>query len=172
MKQRCAPGCASWRPSARASAIGGCTFSRDGKRPRTERFGGGSTTREYLGCTERKGWQCSAGGASDFEPRRGCRSAGQSKSGGYHRELKPFSQRPLKIASRFFGQVARTHLVTRHLLDDLPVGIPKCDWQPGTFTLRVSLSDILPLHPIPKTKSGRLRRRIDTPRTHSIGWAS
>src|SRR2546422_2945926 len=56
-------------PSARDSAIGDCTFSCDGRRPRTERFGGGSTTRECIGCTGRKGWRCSVGGASDFEPR-------------------------------------------------------------------------------------------------------
>src|SRR5712692_5058473 len=31
----------SWQPSARDSAIGGCTFSYGGRRPRTERFGGG-----------------------------------------------------------------------------------------------------------------------------------
>ncbi len=30
------------------------------------------TTRECIGCTGRKGWQCKVGGASDLEPKRGC----------------------------------------------------------------------------------------------------
>src|SRR2546422_2856749 len=67
-------------PSARDSAIGDCTFSCDGRRPRTERFGGGSTTRECIGCTGRKGWRCSVGGASDFEPKCGCHWRFGSKS--------------------------------------------------------------------------------------------
>src|SRR5437879_9990642 len=61
----------SWQPIFHDSAIGDCTFSCDGRRPRTERFGGGSTTRECIGCTGRKGWRCSVGGASDFEPKCG-----------------------------------------------------------------------------------------------------
>ncbi len=45
----------SWQPSGRASAIGGCTFSCDGRRARMERCGGESTTSECIGCTGRKG---------------------------------------------------------------------------------------------------------------------
>jgi putative transposase len=56
-ERRCVAGSVA-RVVRRASAIwaiGGCTFSCDGRRPRTERCGGGSTTRECIGCTGRKG---------------------------------------------------------------------------------------------------------------------
>ena len=37
---RCEPGYARWQESARDLATGGCTFSCDGREPRTESLGG------------------------------------------------------------------------------------------------------------------------------------